>query len=132
MKRTKIIYWIVTGLFAVMMAFSAYAYLTQATMQQGFQHLGLPDWFRVELAFAKFIGAAVLLAPVAVRFKEWAYAGFAITLVSAFIGHTAVGDPLSAKVGPLVALILLTVSYLTYHQLQKGIRSQLQPEVNPV
>lgn len=130
MKRTKIIYWITTGLFTLMMAFSAYAYLTEATVQQGFQHLGLPNWFRIELAFAKFIGAAVLLAPVAARFKEWAYAGFGITLVSAFIGHSAVGDPVSAKVGPLVALVLLTISYLTYHQRQHDSHSQ--PEISRV
>ena len=132
MKRIKIIYWIATGLFALMMIFSAYSYLTQATMQQGFQHLGLPNWFRVELAVAKFIGAVVVLAPVATRIKEWAYAGFAITLVSAFVAHTAVGDPVSAKVGPLVAMALLTISYLTYHQGQKISGPRPQPEVSRV
>jgi hypothetical protein len=34
----------------------------------------------------------VLLAPVSARLKEWAYAGFAITLVSALVAHFALGD----------------------------------------
>jgi hypothetical protein len=33
----------------------------------------------------------LLLAPVGSRLKEWAYAGFAITLVSALIANFAVG-----------------------------------------
>jgi len=32
-----------------MMIFSAYYYLTKEAMQQGFHHLGYPDYFRVEL-----------------------------------------------------------------------------------
>ena len=47
---------------------------------------------RVELSWAKFIGVVLLLAPVPARLKEWAYAGFAITLASALIAHFAVGD----------------------------------------
>jgi hypothetical protein len=39
-----------------------------------------------------FLGVVLLLAPVPARLKEWAYAGFAITLVSALIAHLAVGD----------------------------------------
>ncbi len=33
-----------------------------------------------------------MLAPVPARLKEWAYAGFAITLASALIAHLSVGD----------------------------------------
>jgi hypothetical protein len=32
------------------------------------------------------------LRPVPARLKEWAYAGFAITLASALIAHFSVGD----------------------------------------
>jgi len=41
--------------------------------------LGFTDYFRVELAWAKLLGAVLLLAPVPARLKEWAYAAFAIT-----------------------------------------------------
>ncbi|MFC5272351.1 DoxX family protein [Adhaeribacter terreus] len=119
MKVLKITYWATTAVFSLMMAFSAFAYVTQPEMKQGFAHLGFPDYFRVELAVAKLLGAVILLAPVATRFKEWAYAGFGIVVISAFIAHTAAGDPLSARIGPLVALALLLTSYFTYHKKQQ-------------
>jgi hypothetical protein len=74
MKAIKITYWISTALVALMMSFSAYAYVTNPTAKQGFQHLGYPDYFRIELAVAKLIGALVLLVPLNTRIKEWAYA----------------------------------------------------------
>ncbi len=117
MKATKITYWVSTAIVALMMTFSGYAYLTNPTVQQGFQHLGYPDYFRVELAFAKFIGAVLLLIPVAARVKEWAYAGFAITFISAVIAHTASGDPIQNRIMPVVFLGLMVVSYVMYHKL---------------
>ena len=86
-------------------------------MAQGFQHLGFSNNFRVELAIAKFIGAIVLLAPVGKRLKEWAYAGFAITFISAFVAHTTAGDPVAMRIAPLIFLVLLIVSYVSYHKL---------------
>ncbi len=112
-------------LLALMMAFSAYAYLTQDEIKEGFQQLGFPDYFRLELAVAKLLGAIVLLAPLAGRIKEWAYGGFAITFISAFIAHTASGDPVSNRIGPVIFLVLLAVSYLTYHKLRTGQHKSL-------
>ncbi len=122
MKTIKITYWTTTALLAVMMLFSAYAYLTKPEMKQGFGHLGFPDYFRVELAIAKLLGAVVLLAPLAPRLKEWAYAGFAITFVSAFVAHVALADPVSNRLGPVIALVLLAVSYLTYHKRSAAVQ----------
>jgi hypothetical protein len=64
MKTLKITYWATTVIVALMMTYSAYAYLTQAALLQAFQHLGFPDYFRIELAVAKLIGAALLLIPL--------------------------------------------------------------------
>jgi uncharacterized membrane protein YphA (DoxX/SURF4 family) len=116
MKATKITYWITTAIVALMMLYSASAYLTQPAMAAAFKHLGYPDYFRIELAIAKIIGAILLLAPLAPRVKEWAYAGFAITFISAFIAHSASGDPVSYRAMPVIFLVLLIVSYLTYHK----------------
>jgi len=92
MKARKVFYWIVTALFCLQIGFTAYAQLMLPQVAQAFTHLGFPDYFRVELSWAKFLGVIVLLTPVPARLKEWAYAGFAITLVSALIAHFAVGD----------------------------------------
>ena len=92
-RNTKtIVYWITTAVFCLQMSFTAYAQLSLPQVAEMFTHLGFPDYFRVELSWAKLLGVVLLLAPVPVRLKEWAYAGFAITLASALIGHFAVGD----------------------------------------
>ncbi|MXV14558.1 DoxX family protein [Hufsiella ginkgonis] len=120
MKTIKITYWATTGIVALMMLFSAYAYLTNPDMAAAFQHLGFPQYFRVELAIGKLIGAVLLLAPVPPRVKEWVYAAFGINFISAVIAHTASGDPGSAKVMPLVLLALLVTSYVMYHKKAKA------------
>jgi hypothetical protein len=112
-------FWIVTGLFSALMAFSAVAYLTQPMMAGVFQHLGFPPYFRVELAIAKLMGVAALLAPVPEKVKEWAYAGFGITLVSAIVAHSTVDGPAKA-VAPAIALALLAASYLTRSDRQES------------
>jgi hypothetical protein len=85
-------FWIFTALFCLQIGFTAYAQLSLPQVAEAFTHLGFPDYFRVELAWAKLLGVVLLLAPVAPRLKEWTYAGFAITLISALIAHLAVGD----------------------------------------
>jgi len=91
-KVTTVVYWIVTALFCLQMSFTVYAQLRLPQVAQEFTHLGFPDYFRVELSWAKLLGVLLLVAPVPARLKEWAYAGFAINLASAVIAHLAVGD----------------------------------------
>lgn len=113
MKKNKIIYWVVTGIVGAMMLFSAYGYLTSEKMKGAFVHLGLPDYFRIELAIAKIIGVIVLLLPtIPKRIKELAYFSFALTFISAFIAHTASGDPISAAIMPIIFLGILAASYI--------------------
>ena len=115
MKKNNIIYWITTGIIAAMMLYSAYAYLTSDQMKAAFVHLGFPGYFRVELAVAKIIGALVLLVPgISKIVKQFAYFGFALTFVSAFIAHTASGDPISNAITPLLFLAVLTTSYIFF------------------
>src|SRR5436190_14958109 len=86
-RSATIAYWIVTTLFCLQMSFTAYAQLRLPEVAGAFTHLGFPDYFRVELSWAKLLGVVLLLAPAPVRLKEWAYAGFAINLASALIAH---------------------------------------------
>jgi hypothetical protein len=116
MKRDKVIYWIATGIVSAMMTMSGLMYFLNPEVAEGFTHLGFPAYFRLELGVAKLIGAVVLLVPqFPARVKEWAYAGFGITFISATIAHTVSGDPGSVVAGPVIFLVLLSVSrlYLT-------------------
>src|SRR5438046_3860848 len=94
-KAKTILYWIVTALFCLQMSFTAYAQLRLPQVAEAFTHLGFPAYFRVELSWLKLAGILVLLLPAPARLKEWAYAGFAITLASALIAHLSVGDEAS-------------------------------------
>lgn len=113
MKAAKITYYATTGLMSFAMLFSTYAYLTKPELKQAFQHLGFPDYFRVELAIAKFIAAISLWLPVRLL-KETAYIGLAISFVSAFIAHIASGDSIGYIIYPVFVLSILIVSYVTY------------------
>jgi len=117
MRKDKIIFWITTGIVSVMMSFSAFNYLTNEVMKGAFVHLGFPSYFRIELAIAKISGAIVLILPlIPSRLKEFAYTGFAITYISAFIAHFASGDPVSAALMPVVFLVILIVSYIYFRR----------------
>ena len=115
-KASSIGYWIVTVLFCLQMSFTAYAQLTLPQVAAAFTHLGFPAYFRVELSWAKLLGVVLLLAPVPARFKEWAYAGFAINLASALIAHLAVGDGPEAWSWPAVTSVLWALSYFFWRR----------------
>jgi DoxX-like family len=117
-KGIVIGFWTVTALFCLQIGFTAYAQLRLPQVAEAFTHLGFPDYFRVELALAKLLGVVVLLAPVPARLKEWAYAGFAITLVSALIAHFAVGDGPEAWSFAAVTLVLWGGSYFLWHRIE--------------
>ena len=116
-KYPKIVYWIATVLICVMMLFSSYSYLMNPDMDKAFAHLGFPDFFRIELAIAKMIGALLLLIPTKGWIKEWVYAGFSFTFVSASLAHFMAGDPGAAWGAPLVFLAVLMLSYIMFKRL---------------
>lgn len=112
-------FWISTALFALQMGFTAYAQLKLPQVAGEFARLGYPDYFRVELSWAKFAGLAALLAPmVPARVKEWAYAGFAITLVSAVIAHVSIGEPPVASMWAVGTAVLWAASYFFFRRMQ--------------
>lgn len=113
MKGRKVAYWISTGLLSVMMAFFACLYLMHAPqIMAAFAHLGYPAYFANILGVAKLLGVATLLLPGARILKEWAYAGFTITFLSAFVSHLTSGDGPKA-LPALIALGLFVTSYFT-------------------
>jgi hypothetical protein len=117
-KAVTIVFWIVTALLCLQMSFTAYAQLRLPQVANAFTHLGFPAYFRVELSWAKLLGVVLLLTPVPAWLKEWAYAGFAITLVSALIAHFAVGDGPEAWGWAAGTGVLWGLSYFFWRRLQ--------------
>ena len=129
-KAKTIVYWIVTAVFCLQVGFTAYAQLRLPQVAAAFTHLGFPAYFRVELALAKLLGVALLLAPVPARLKEWAYAGFAINLVSALVAHLAVGDGAAAWSWSVGTGVLWALSYFFYRRLQGTALAPAWPEAS--
>ncbi|HEX6629204.1 MAG TPA: DoxX family protein [Gemmatimonadaceae bacterium] len=118
-KGLVIAFWIVTAIFCIEMIFTAYYELTPQAAD-AFTRLGFPSaWFRAELSWAKVAGVAVLLIPMfPARLKEWAYAGFAINLVSAQIAHLSIADRPLAFVPSALTGVLWVLSYIFWRRIQ--------------
>ena len=121
--KARLVYWIPTGLIAVFMAMSA---VPDVLRVEGaltiIHHLGYPDYFLTLIGVAKLLGVAALLAPVPRTLREWAYAGLTFDLMGAAFSHGSVGDPLGNVMTPLVALVVLHLSYWAWRQ--RGMSAQ--------
>src|SRR6267143_2621285 len=125
-NRERLIYRTATGLVLAVMVFSIINFVFNDHFpfpngpEGAFVHLGFPTYFKVELTVAKILGVLALVIPaVPFKVKEFAYFGFAITLVSASIAHFGRGDArLSVLfvIDPLVFLCLLAVSYVYFEK----------------
>jgi len=124
-KRTKIIYWTATVIIVLFEGvMPALTYNSELAIA-GIRHLGYPDYFRTLLTVFKVAGAAALIVPfVNSKIKEWAYAGFAFDMISAFVSLWVV-DGLSVQTCfPLFILAILLTSYVSYHKYRRIQREQ--------
>ena len=113
MNRKTLAYWITTGLFCAVVAFSGFAHFThQPNMVEAMTHLGYPLYFMTIIGLAKILGVFVVLVPARPTLKEWAYAGLCFNLAGATASHAFSGDPLSHTVRPAIVLGLCVASYL--------------------
>jgi hypothetical protein len=117
-RTDSIVYWMVTGLFCLQMSFTAYAQLRLPQLAEEFTHLGFPDYFRVELSWAKLLGVVLMVVPAPAWLKEWAYAGFAINLASALIARFSVGDGPEVWGWAAGTGVLWGLSYFFWRRLQ--------------
>jgi hypothetical protein len=126
-NRERVLYRTSTGLVLAVMVFSIFNFVFNDHFpfpngpEGAFVHLGFPNYFKIELTVAKTLGVLALLIPsVPFKVKEFAYAGFAITLFSAIVAHWARGDAKNLSVlfviDPLIFFALLALSYFYFEK----------------
>lgn len=111
MKTNKIIFYVSTGLFTLLMLFSVGNYLFNYDMIIGvFKSLGYPGYIVYPLAVAKLLGLAAIWFAPNQTLREWAYAGFFFNVTMAFFAHIMVGD--GEQFGAVIAFVLGLLSYV--------------------
>lgn len=106
----KIAYWIVTGLFCLMMfAATAIEIFQFGESVKMLYKLGFPPFIAYVLPVTKFLGAIAILTRYSKTLTEWAYAGFFFDFVLAALAHYFSGEP--SPIAAIVALVILMTSY---------------------
>lgn len=118
MKKTKIIYWVLTSLFALLMLSSAIPDIISDPIAVKGMHegLGYPLYFIPFIGVAKVLGALAIVLPIRSSIKEWAYAGLFFDLIGATYSIAAVGQPVSDWAFMALPIILGIGSYVFYHK----------------
>lgn len=121
-KTIKIIFWISTTLIFIMEGVIP-AFTSQTELaKEGIRHLGYPEYFGNALVVFKVLGALALIIPqVPGRIKEWAYAGFAFDFIFAFISHAAIDGMTGLTFFPILFLVILIISYVSYHKMRNSL-----------
>lgn len=119
MKKQKLIFWITTSIIFLMEGLLV-AFTSQSEMSiNGITSLGYPVYFAGLLAVFKVAGSLALIIPkVPARIKEWAYAGFGIDFICAFVSIVVVAGFGVGAILPAVFMVLLVLSYSSYHKLK--------------
>ncbi len=116
MKKTKIVYWTSTALFALFMGLGAIPdILMIEEAKKVCEHLGYPLYLLPFIGVAIALGAITILIPKFDKIKEWAYAGLGINLLSATYSIILV-DGFGNILIPTIGIILLIVSYIFRHK----------------
>lgn len=118
MSKYKIMFWISTGaIFLLESLVPAFTFRSEMSIQ-GITSLGYPVYFVYLLTAFKVLGGLALIIPIVPkRIKEWAYAGFGFDFISAFVSSAVVVGLAPILFLSTGAMIVLIVSYISYHKL---------------
>ncbi|MGV3539082.1 MAG: DoxX family protein [Rufibacter sp.] len=131
MKKTKILYWVFTGIMALMLGFgSVFNVMSSPESVELFNKLGYPLYILPFLGVAKLLGIFAILVPGFHRVKEWAYAGLIFDLVGAMYSLLSIGEPVSVYLPLLLPILLVALSYYFHHKLLKAAGARV-PEKTP-
>jgi uncharacterized membrane protein YphA (DoxX/SURF4 family) len=119
MKKTKIIYWVLTGLLAALLGIgSVFDAISAPEAVEHITRIGYPVYLVPFLGIAKILGIIAILVPGYPRLKEWAYAGLTYDIIGAIYSHFAFGDGPKMWAGLFVGLAIIAGSYIYYHKIR--------------
>lgn len=122
MKKTNILYWTFTGLFALAMLLSGIQNMLLTPESVAIlSHLGYPNYIIPFLGVAKVLGATAIMVPGFPRLKEWAYAGLFFDLVGATYSAIMTDGLQPPMAGMLIFFGLFALSYIYYHKRQRTL-----------
>lgn len=125
MKKTKIYFWIITGLFSAFMLFSAIPDVLMLPEAITFiNHLGYPNYFVPFIGVAKVLGIIAILIPGFPRIKEWAYAGLFYDLTGATYSNIATDGFHPSILVMLFPISFLFISYYLHHKKMQATKYQ--------
>ncbi|WP_299320829.1 DoxX family protein [uncultured Maribacter sp.] len=111
MNTNKIIYYIATGIFTLVILFSANLYFFKHDMVKViFTKLGYPTYLIYPYATAKLIGLFAIWNPKFHLIKEWAYSAFFFAVTLAITAHVMIND--GGQMIAVIAIVSLIVSYI--------------------
>jgi hypothetical protein len=120
MKKTKTWYWIITGIFAAFMLFTAIPDIMVTPEAVTFiTGLGYPVYFVAFIGYAKVLGVIAILVPSFKRIKEWAYAGLFFDIAGACYSVVAKYGFDVAQLFMVVLLGFLFLSYYLWHRVEQ-------------
>lgn len=116
MQKEKRIYWIATCIAMALIVLPSY-FAPREYLIETIRRMEFPAYFGLELDILKMVGALIILIPaIPTMFKEWAYVGFGILLLSAGLAHWIADGPVKG-IAPLIPFAILCVSYYYFRKL---------------
>ena len=126
MKKTKIIYWIVTGLFSAFMISTAIPdIIVMPDAVKFMTDLGYPMYFIPFIGVAKVLGGIAILIPGFPKIKEWAYAGLLFDLIGAAYS-VAVTTGIASALPVFIFVAFGFGAYFLYH---KKLKETIQQNI---
>lgn len=120
MKKDKIIFWSATGFLALAQGAAGVMNFFAPAAEERFRAIGYPHHLLILLGFLEVFGVLALIIPqVSFRIKEWAYAGFLFLYIGALAAHLTVNDTMALTMQPIISFVVLAVSYVYFHKLNK-------------
>ncbi|HMI01407.1 MAG TPA: DoxX family protein [Pedobacter sp.] len=116
MKKTNIFYWIITGIFAAFMLFTAIPDIMMSPdAVKMISGLGYPNYFIPFIGVAKVLGSIAILIPGFKSIKEWAYAGLFFDLFAATYSIIQTAGVSPSLLFMILPMVFLFVSYYLWH-----------------